>query len=152
MIKDGKFNASVPSTFLFRIKNETAINLYSNCIFVRDEGHGYTGFKFQANNRAVAYENNNIYMDPYRIDGWSIFKLETQIDHNAKLSGAKLYYATIDGGWSNAITSTVISSSTQQFDSVMFGDIGSNFGGKWNEDYMYWSNCWMWTLPGEVNQ
>jgi len=137
--KIGVFNAAAASTIEFKIKNLSSLNTYTNAIMIRAEGRGYVQFSLSPSHRTYAGDNPNIYFEAY-VDayGWSTFRCLTNVS-NGNLSGADLYYLKADGNWSTSIHCGFIISSSQSYDSILFGDIGLAFSGRSYLDYFYWA-------------
>jgi hypothetical protein len=133
-----EFDISKNITIEFKLKNETALNYYTNCLYFKQSGNGYCGFKFVSDNKVNPYEYNDLLTPYVDMGGWSIYRVMTYTD-NGELQYAELYALNSDGTWSSPIVS-YITTNVSDGDRVTFGDPGSNWGGKWNLDYLCWKN------------
>lgn len=136
------FDGSLPSTIEFRYKGETSLSTggYTTALFIRQEGVGSLGIKFRANNQTVDYYDYNINFMPSRdLENWSRFRILTNVS-NGELVSADVYFADGDGDWVFGLTAPLQEDAGTAESSLIFGDIGSNWGGRWNEDYFYWTH------------
>jgi hypothetical protein len=134
--KQGVFDCSGPSTVEWSFRNNSAVNYYTNAILIKQAGVGYVGFKFVYNHGCNPYEVNSyvqIYSDA---SYWSTIRILTYTDAEGKLSFADLFYKDADGQWKYGNTSTLSINTSLSSDSVQIGDLGGNWGGDWEEEYL----------------
>lgn len=136
--KEFVFDCSTPSTIEWRFKNITA-PYYTNAMLIKQAGVGYVGFKFVWNHGCNPYEVNSyvqIYADA---SYWSTIRILVYTVGGV-LDSADLFYKNADDEWVYGNTSTLTSSPSTAKDTIQIGDIGSNWGGEWQEEYMMFAN------------
>jgi len=134
-----RFESGVPSTIEVRFKNESALSTYTNGFMVIDANCGYIGFRITDEHVVYPFETTSTSVKLYAADGWSTVRILTKCK-DGKLVSADLYYKNAEGMWIYGLSSNLTVDTSRVVDTFNFGDLGLYYGGKWNTDYIRWTN------------
>lgn len=156
--KDGVFNVSEYATIEWRFQNDSAVGYYTTAILIKQAGVGYVGFKIAWNHGCNPYETNSYVGIYYDASYWSTVRILVYAIEG-KLTCADLFYKDANGDWVYGNTSVVTAYTSYTYDTIQIGDIGGNWGGQWNEDYLMFTDDYATleelnppdTIPSDIN-
>lgn len=138
----GKFDAYSPSTIEFRYKAilDTKPYISSLWLFAKDYGEIHINLLLthQVNDGRDTGNNFVAYKDA---QGWTTFRILTNLDTDGFLESADIYYKDADGFWRHGINVPVwLDAGIAPTNKISLGDGGSNWAGKCSLDYVYWTS------------